>query len=421
MVTAWTGGKTTHMEILDMLGDSCVWEGFFTYKEASRHTTKKELKALRDFIENEGYKEIASRINEETLCFALPKKSYINKKGSSKKRVVYIFPYAEKTVLQLICFLLEKYDNRFCNNCYAFRMNRSVKDAALDIRKIPHLKYKYAAKLDIHDYFNSIPTERLIERLKHFVDDDPKLLEFLIKLYYRAEVLSSGRIIKENHGAMAGSPLSGFMANLYLTDMDFEFYKRGLPYFRYSDDIIIFADTEKERDEALTEIKAYLENAGLEINPDKNMLTAPGEEWDYLGFSYRNGEYDLSAGTILKTKRKIKRYAGYLYRKKIEKNRTYEETAALFLKRFNKIFFDESEENEFCWKRWYFSIITTADGLHIIDNYMQEYLRYLYSGRHYKGNFKITYDKLKAMGYRNLVAEYYDARAERLSRKSVHI
>ena len=300
-------------------------------------------------------------------------------------------------------------------------MNRSVKDAALDIRKIPHLKYKYAAKLDIHDYFNSIPTERLIERLKHFVDDDPKLLEFLIKLYYRAEVLSSGRIIKENHGAMAGSPLSGFMANLYLTDMDFEFYKRGLPYFRYSDDIIIFADTEKERDEALTEIKAYLENAGLEINPDKYMLTAPGEEWDYLGFSYRNGEYDLSAGTILKTKRKIKRYAGYLYRKKIEKNRTYEETAALFLKRFNKIFFDESEENEFCWKRWYFSIITTADGLHIIDNYMQEYLRYLYSGRHYKGNFKITYDKLKAMGYRNLVAEYYDARAERLSRKSVHI
>ena len=401
------------MGVLDKLNEPYVWEQFFAYKEASRHTTKKELKALREFIEGKGYKDIASRINDEELIFALPKKSYINKKGSSKKRVVYIFPYAEKTVLQLICYLLGSYDKEFCDNCYAFRMKRSVKDAALDIRKIPQLKHKYAAKLDIHDYFNSIPTERLIEKLKAFIDDDPKLLNFLVKLYSRAEVLWDDCITRENYGAMAGSPLSGFMANLYLNDMDFEFYKRGLPYFRYSDDIIIFADTENKRDEALTEIKAYLEDAGLQINPDKYMLTAPGEEWDYLGFSYKNGDYDLSAGTILKTKRKIKRYARYLYRKRTEKNRSYEETAELFLKRFNKIFFDESEENEFCWKRWYFNIITTADGLRIIDKYMQEYLRYLYSGRHYKGNFKITYDKLKAMGYRNLVAEYYDARNKR--------
>ncbi len=404
------------MGVLHKLNEPYIWEQFFTYKEASRHTTKKELKALREFIDSRGYRDIASRMSEEKLVFALPKKSYINKKGSRKKRVVYIFPYAEKTVLQLICYLLGSYDKKFCDNCYAFRMNRSVKDAALDIRKIPQLKYKYTVKLDIHDYFNSIPTERLIEKLEFFIDDDPELLDFLIKLYSRTEVLSGDRVIHESHGAMAGSPLSGFMANLYLNDMDFEFYKRGLPYFRYSDDIIIFADTKNQRDEALTEIKAYLEDAGLQINPDKYMLTAPGEEWDYLGFSYKNGDYDLSAGTILKTKRKIKRYARYLYRKKIEKNRSYEETAELFLKRFNRIFFDDREENEFCWKRWYFSIITTTDGLRVIDEYMQEYLRYLYSGRHYKGNYKISYDMLKAMGYRNLVAEYYKARAEKFSR-----
>lgn len=395
------------MSLLDKLGDPCVWEQFYAYKEASRHTTKKELKALRGFIDSKGYTDIVTSINAKQLTFALPRKSYINKKGSSKKRVVYIFPYEEKTVLQLICYLLGSYDSRLCDNCYAFRMNRSVKDAALDIRRVPRLKDKYAAKLDIHNYFNSIPTERLLEKLAHFIDDDPRLLSFLTKLYGRKEVLLNEQVTEENHGAMAGSPLSGFMANVYLNDMDVLFYSKGLPYFRYSDDIIIFADTAAGRDEALAEIEAYLESAGLQINPDKYMLTALGEEWDYLGFSYKDGDYDLSAGTILKTKRKIRRYARYLYRKKIEKNRTYEETVQLFLRRFNKIFFDESEENEFCWKRWYFSIITTARGLHIIDEYMQEYLRYLYSGRHYKGNYKINYDKLKELGYRNLVAEYY--------------
>ena len=32
-----------------------------------------------------------------------------------------------------------------------------------------------------------------------------------------------------------------------------------------------------------------------------------------------------------------------------------------------------------------------TDGLHEIDEYMVQYLRYLYSGRHYKGNYAITY------------------------------
>ena len=44
---------------------------------------------------------------------------------------------------------------------------------------------------------------------------------------------------------------------------------------------------------------------------------------------------------------------------------------------------------------------------------MQEYLRYLYSGRHYKGNYKITYEMLKKIGYRNLVNEYYKYIKER--------
>jgi len=54
-----------------------------------------------------------------------------------------------------------------------------------------------------------------------------------------------------------------------------------------------------------------------------------------------------------------------------------------------------------------------SEGFRIIDDYMQEYLRYLYSGRHYKGNYKITYEMLKKIGYHNLVNEYYKYIKER--------
>ena len=92
---------------------------------------------------------------------------------------------------------------------------------------------------------------------------------------------------------------------------------------------------------------------------------------------------------------------------------SYEDTVARFLRRFNKMFYDGSEENEFCWKRWYFTFVTKSEGFRVIDEYMQQYLRYLYSGRHYKGNYRISYEKLKELGYRSLVAEYYKYKENR--------
>ena len=395
------------MSILNEITKKETWMIFYDYKESSKHIKKSELKALKEFIDNEEYLSVADDILNGPKHFSLPRKSYINKKGTNRKRVVYIYPYAEKTVLQLICYLLGRYDSKFCDNTYAFRMNRSVKDAARDIRKIPGISKKYTVKIDIHDYFNSIPDEILLDKIKDFLCDDPMLRDFLIRLYGRKEVLLNEQIISENHGAMAGTPLSGFMANVYLDDLDKHFMEKGIPYFRYSDDIILFADSSEERNSLLSELLSMIDDAGLTVNKDKYVLTDPGEAWDYLGFSYVDGVYDLSKGTIMKTKQKIRRYAHYLYRKRTMNNLSYEETVARFLKRFNKIFFDESEENEFCWKRWYFTFVTSEKGFHIIDDYMQEYLRYLYSGRHYKGNYRITYEMLKGLGYRNLVNEYY--------------
>ena len=403
------------MSILDEIKKIETWNTFYLYKETSKHVKKNELKTLREFIYKEEYKDIINKISNGKLYFSLPRKSYINKKGTNRKRVVYIYPYAEKAVLQIICYLLGRYDSKFCDNTYAFRMNRSVKDAARDIRRIPGISKKYTVKIDIHDYFNSIPDEILLDKIRDFFCDDPKLRDFLIRLYGRKEVILNEKIISENHGAMAGTPLSGFMANVYLNDIDNYFMAKGIHYFRYSDDIIIFADSSEERNKLLSVLLAMIERFGLTVNEEKYVLTDPREAWDYLGFSYVDGVYDLSKGTIMKTKQKIRRYARYLYRKRIINNWSYEETVTRFLKRFNKIFFDESEENEFCWKRWYFTFVTSDKGFRIIDNYMQENLRYLYSGRHYKGNYKITYEMLKTMGYRNLVNEYY-----RYKRESLH-
>ncbi|MDE5952451.1 MAG: hypothetical protein K2H12_12855, partial [Acetatifactor sp.] len=59
----------------------------------------------------------------------------------------------------------------------------------------------------------------------------------------------------------------------------------------------------------------------------------------------------------------------------------------------------------FTWSRWFFPLLTTDRGLREIDAYMQEYIRYTVTGRHYKGNYRISYGQLQSWGYVSLVHE----------------
>ena len=73
----------------------------------------------------------------------------------------------------------------------------------------------------------------------------------------------------------------------------------------------------------------------------------------------------------------------------------------------NYKFFGGGEEDEFTWSRWFFGNINTDKSLREIDSYMQEYIRYIITGRHYKGNYRIKYETMKKWGYLSLVNEYY--------------
>lgn len=206
---------------------------------------------------------------------------------------------------------------------------------------------------------------------------------------------------------MAGIPISPFFANIYLTSADKFFEAEKISYFRYSDDILIFADTKDE----LYLYKNYLYNilseCKLEINPSKLYIAEPGKAWEFLGFSYFYGRIDLSFNTKRKIKAKIKRKANALRRWQRKKGLSPDKAAIGFIRVMNRKFYGFDDVRDFTWSRWFFPCITEDTGLKEIDSYMQEYIRYIITGRHYKGNYRITYDQLKAWGYKNLVNEYY--------------
>lgn len=395
------------------------WQDFLTYKLEHRHLNATEEKAIRDFIRRKSYLSLCDAWEQGNFPSCYPVKQTINKEGTRKKRIVYSFPGDEGIFLKFIAFHLFRYDSFFTKNCYAFRRNFGVRNAIGRICRTPALSHMYCLKVDISNYFNSIDINLLLPKLDFIREQDEMLYRLFERILKEPHVIENGHVISESHGAMAGTPISPFFANVYLSDTDRFFEKEGVPYFRYSDDILLFADTLEElicrKEQLYTRISAL----NLTLNPDKVHISAPGETWDFLGFCYRNGEIDLSANTIRKTKAKIKRKADALRRWQRKKGLTSDKAAIGLIRAMNHKFYGKSSgtlqtsypqdtlSDDFTWSRWFFPNLTVDTGLKEIDRYLQEYIRYAVTGRHYKGNYRIDYEQLKAWGYRSLVHEYY--------------
>ena len=207
---------------------------------------------------------------------------------------------------------------------------------------------------------------------------------------------------------MAGTPISTFLANLYLSHMDHHFAANGVPYARYSDDIILFSPTEAELEMNVAKIHQFLSDAGLTINPAKEARTAPGERWTFLGICYQAGVIDVAPASLEKLKAKMRRKSRALVRWQARKGTTGQNAAKAFIRVFNKKLFENPLEHELTWVRWYFPLINTSASLKVIDQYSQQCIRYLATGKHNKSQYNFRYEDMKELGYKSLVNCYYN-------------
>ncbi len=385
-----------------------AWDIFFNHKITYQHINTYEENQILPFINQKCYLTFLSSISDGTFPNEYPTKKIVNKEGASKKRIVYSFSEKTNIMLKFMAFYLYKYDSLLSPNCYAFRRNYGVGYAIRRIKSDASFQHKYCYKADITNYFNSIDIQLLLPKLSFLQKDDPGLYRILEHILTETKVTYQNQTITDSHGAMAGIPISPFFANWYLKEVDDFFLERDIAYFRYSDDILIFADSYEELISYKEMLLELLKQHRLTLNHSKEHITKPGEAWEFLGFSYHYGTFDLSAPTKRKIKAKIKRKADALRRWQRKKKLPPDKAAIGFIRAMNYKFYGDDTSDDFCWKRWFFPYLDTTAGLKEIDAYMQEYIRYAVTGRHYKGNYRISYQQLKEWGYRSLVHEFYN-------------
>ena len=96
----------------------------------------------------------------------------------------------------------------------------------------------------------------------------------------------------------------------------------------------------------------------------------------------------------------------------LKKNTDSNRAISAVIRKFNRKFYMVDNTRELTWSLWYFPVINTVEGLHEIDEYMQQELRYVATGKHNKKNYNIRYSDLKRLGYRSLVHEYHKCKTQ---------
>ena len=399
--------------LLDKLSEPATWQEYQAYKTEFAQLSQREQAELNEFIQEERWKPVVERLLPANGGLGIPTKRLINKFGKSTKRVVYSFAAAEQQVLKVLAWLLYCYDDVHSPQCYSFRRGTGAHRAIRRLTSLAQIDSLYCYKLDIHDYFNSIDVESLLPILARVLSDDRPLYDFFADFLQTNQAVFEGEQISEQRGVMAGTPTAPFLANLYLGEMDRVLSSQAVAYARYSDDIIIFAESAEQLGELQLLVQKLLADYGLEINASKETCSGPGEAWEFLGVSYQQGTIDLSAASRRKLKTKIRRKARALRRWMLRKPASSQRATAAMIRSMNRKFFERGDAHELTWSRWFFPLITTSKSLAAIDAYLQQELRTIATGRHRKANYRQSYSQLKQLGYRNLVHEYYRFREAR--------
>ena len=94
--------------------------------------------------------------------------------------------------------------------------------------------YGTVVDLDLEKFFDRVHHDRLLSRLAQEIGD--KRVLKLIRAYLNAGILQYGLVSVPTEGTPQGSPLSPFLSNVVLDELDQELERRGHRFVRYADD-----------------------------------------------------------------------------------------------------------------------------------------------------------------------------------------
>lgn len=226
-------------------------------------------------------------------------------KSDGKKRPLGIPTVVDRVIQQAIAqVLIPIFEEKFSENSYGFRPNRSAHQAILKCKQYMDNGYKWAVDIDLEKYFDTVNHDKLIGLVYKEVKDIRVIS--LIRKYLQAGVMMNGAVNTTEKGVPQGGNLSPLLSNIMLNELDKELAKRGLNFCRYADDCNIYVKSKKAAERVMHSITKFIEeDLKLKVNKDKSKVDRPWK-LKYLGFSFYNKKNEMGIRVHSKSIEKLK-------------------------------------------------------------------------------------------------------------------
>lgn len=327
-----------------------------TTKLEKLFTTKKLLLTLELYKTTKGYKEAKELISSGKFLQNLrkgfipdPLSGFEIDKNNGEKRQLAQASITSKVVQKIIAdALLDSV--KFNDKSYAFRKGKGVLKAINRTKDFLKM-YRYVAKADIDNFFDSVNQKKLLLILQKIVADSKIIM--LISLFLKNGMLKNNEWIDKSQWVYQGDVLSPVLSNLYLHSFDEALEKKGIDFVRFADDMLFFAKSEKESKKILVVATAYLQALDLTFGENKSYLSSLSEGFEFLGLRFKEQ-------TILMDNVRLQKKLSTLSKKTKKRNL---EHSIVFINEYLR-----------SMRQYYFKVLSDKQQLMLISEHIDEIL-----------------------------------------------
>jgi RNA-directed DNA polymerase len=259
-----------------------------TFQEIEKYGVKKWLD------------ELAKDLRQQTYQTQPVRRVNIPKEGQPGKTRPLGIPCIRDRVVQMAVVLVlgPIFETDLEPEQYAYRPERSAKDAVRHVESLLHAGFMEVVDADLSGYFDSIPHAELLKSVSRRVSDG-RILR-LIKMWLCAPVETSDhrgrkqrttRNKDEGKGSPQGSPISPLLSNIYMRRFIRGWKTQGhekrlsAHIVNYADDFVICCRTGAQ--EAMETMRSMMSKLKLTVNETKTRLCVlPDGAFDFLGYTF---------------------------------------------------------------------------------------------------------------------------------------
>ena len=212
-------------------------------------------------------------------------------KGDGRTRPLGIPTVKDRIVQTAVKLVLEPiFEATFRPTSYGFRPGRGCQDALREVAQLIEDGYTFVVDADFESYFDTIPHERLMQRIEERISDGRIL--GLLRGWLEQDIMQDLQRWTPTEGTPQGAVISPLLANSYLHPLDELMAAHGYRMVRYADDFVVLCKSHEEADAALATIRAWVLDNGLRLHPDKTHVgdcRQAGQGFELLGYRFEAG------------------------------------------------------------------------------------------------------------------------------------